>query len=795
VHEVKGGIIDPLCLLPNAVIFIFLPTVPCTGIVIKIRMMKLIRKPEHLKRWKPFTVINITALVLFSVTLVQTSVAREAPFSRGVNLTNWFQVGSPGEIQFTKYTHQDFENIASLGCDVIRLPINLHFMTGGAPDYNLDPLFLDFLDDAVGWAEDLGLHLILDNHTFDVNSNTDPDVGTILEKVWTQMAMHYRDAYGKLYYEVLNEPHGIDDNTWNTIQQGVIDAIRKVDSTHTIIVGGAGWNSYNNLSAIPAYADTNLIYTFHFYDPFLFTHQGAGWVTPSMEPLSGVPYPYHADSMPALPASLVGTWVGSAYNDYPNTGNDEKVKELLDIAISFSNERQVPIYCGELGVYIPNSKNDDRVRWYKLVTRYLTDNGVAWTMWDYHGGFGIFREGGNGLFRHDLNLPLLEAVGLNTPEQTEFELKPDSTGFLIYSDYIGPGIVGSSYGQGTRFFISRDRPNNDKYCIRWKGPGQYEIIGFDFMPDKDLSMLVDSGYALDLMARGHLPGTSFDMRFLDTDAGTADHPWRISTRIDGTSMTMDGRWHHLHIPLSEFWESGAWESGTWYNQEGKFDWKAVDRFEIVSESGGLDSASLWFDNIMITNLDTARVLDNSVFSDTLVRFDTLVLFDIDVHIDSVVHADTIVAQDSIVLTNVIIYTDTITCTDSIRYKDIITFFSSQRFGDTISYADTVRHTDTIHRVDTLWHAADTVSSAIPIDPAGDDPVVIYPNPVRSELYILSRRSDRLTLELFDFSGRRLRQQDFTGRMELEMESLPEGMYILNLADRTGYSRQFMILKQ
>jgi endoglucanase len=222
------------------------------------------------------------------------------------------------------------------------------------------------------------------------------------------------DAYGKLYYEVLNEPHGIDDNTWNTIQQGVIDAIREVDSTHTIIVGGAGW------------------------------------VNPSMEPLSGVPYPYHADSMPALPASLVGTWVGSAYNDYPNSGNDEKVRELLDIAISFSNERQVPIYCGELGVYIPNSENDDRVRWYKLVTRYLTDNGVAWTMWDYHGGFGIFREGGNGLFLHDLNIPLLDAMGLNTPEQTEFELKPDSTGFLIYSDYIGTGIFGSSYGQGTR---------------------------------------------------------------------------------------------------------------------------------------------------------------------------------------------------------------------------------------------------------------------------------------------------------------------------------------------------------
>src|SRR5674476_938917 len=70
----------------------------------------------------------------------------QTPFSRGVNLTNWFQVDSPGQIQFTKYTKQNLVNIKSLGCDVIRLPINLHFMTSGSPSYTLDPLFLSFLD-------------------------------------------------------------------------------------------------------------------------------------------------------------------------------------------------------------------------------------------------------------------------------------------------------------------------------------------------------------------------------------------------------------------------------------------------------------------------------------------------------------------------------------------------------------------------------------------------------------------------------------------------------------------------
>ena len=79
--------------------------------------------------------------------------AQELPFHKGVNLTNWLQVGSAREINYRRYTQTDFAQIKSLGCDVIRLPINLHFMTDGAPDYQLDPIFLNILDEAVAWAE------------------------------------------------------------------------------------------------------------------------------------------------------------------------------------------------------------------------------------------------------------------------------------------------------------------------------------------------------------------------------------------------------------------------------------------------------------------------------------------------------------------------------------------------------------------------------------------------------------------------------------------------------------------
>ena len=107
---------------------------------------------------------------LFSLiicTLVASSTTAQAPFSRGVNITGWFQASGPRQIQFSQYSKKDFENIKSLGCDAIRLPVNLFHMTSGNPDYTIDPLFLSMLDQALDWAEELKLYLIIDNHTSD----------------------------------------------------------------------------------------------------------------------------------------------------------------------------------------------------------------------------------------------------------------------------------------------------------------------------------------------------------------------------------------------------------------------------------------------------------------------------------------------------------------------------------------------------------------------------------------------------------------------------------------------------
>ena len=157
-------------------------------------------------------------LLIWMVSCVDSIVAQTPPFTQGVNLSTWFQAESAQAIPFTKFTKKDFENIQSLGCDVIRIPINLHAMTNGAPDYVPDPLFLFFFDEILNWAEALEIYVILDNHSSTGVGATDPNVGIILNKVWAQIATHFKDRSEFLMYEVLNEPNGIDNMLWGNIQ-------------------------------------------------------------------------------------------------------------------------------------------------------------------------------------------------------------------------------------------------------------------------------------------------------------------------------------------------------------------------------------------------------------------------------------------------------------------------------------------------------------------------------------------------------------------------------------------------
>jgi hypothetical protein len=304
--------------------------------------------------------------------------------------------------------------------------------------------------------------------------------------------------------------------------------------------------------------------------------------------------------MPALPAELKGTYTETQFNNYPVEGTVAHVRELLNKAVAFRDARNVEVYCGEFGVNMYGSPISDRVFWHQTVRSFLEENNIPWTIWAYQSGFGIFNEGSNELYDYDMNVALAEALGFTVPTQSEFLVEPEAGPFTIYTDFMCSKMIDTSWGTDVVLdFHSDADPKDGKFCLHWSGADQYNQIGFDFVPDRDLSVLVNQNYQLSFYVKGDTPGTSFDIRFVDTDTDVADdYGWRMRYTVDGTKINWDGQWHKLTIPLKNFKEYGVYDNG-WHEPNGKFDWSAIDRFEIASENQDLKNKKLWFDQIEI----------------------------------------------------------------------------------------------------------------------------------------------------------------------------------------------------
>jgi endoglucanase len=340
------------------------------------------------------------------------------PFRRGFNFSRWFEFRAVKDIPADKYGREDFERVKALGVDHIRLPMRSNDFSTGRPDWKLDPLYLSYLDRALDWAEETGLYLLLDNHTFNnkIPDGEDGDLEKALRKVWTQLAGRYKGRGPLIMYEIFNEPHGISDEKWGAIQGRVIEAIREQDTSHTIIAGGTNYNSIGALEGIPEYPDGNLIYTFHYYDPHVFTHQGNSWDSIPLTNLGGVPFPGEAARMPALPEDLKGTQYEEVFASYAQVSTREAMGNRIAEAVSFANKRGVPVFCGEFGVYMKTALREDRVRWHQTVIGLFDSMDIPWTIWEWDSAFGVFKTGGGGEIPGDLDPEIISALGLRLPE-------------------------------------------------------------------------------------------------------------------------------------------------------------------------------------------------------------------------------------------------------------------------------------------------------------------------------------------------------------------------------------------
>jgi endoglucanase len=484
------------------------------------------------------------------------------------------------------YDEEDFAIAKSLGADVIRLPVRFHSLTLGAPDFTIDPLLFMFLDCVVSWAEAHDLYLIIDNHSFDLEKATSPEVEDVLLKVWGQVAAHFSTRGPLVVYEVLNEPHNITGDIWCEIQSRAINVIRRVDQRHMIVVGGSEWNSIAGLLAMPTYTDNNLIYTFHFYDPFIFTHQGATWCGPHMKDLVNIPFPADSRRMPSMPAALA-----DAGAKYAREASSDALAASFDKVVKFSRDRRVRVFCGEFGVFMQNSQDADRVRWYREITDLMVARGISRTSWDYLGGFGIFMKNNMTTF----NDGVLRAMGF-TPCRPRARASLD--GFSFFADFVHNSCSAGIWEKEATLDFYDESAVVGRFAIKWGNAARYSAFRFKFKYLFNMEELV-ADWALQFMAKTEQK-IVVDVRFVNPEP----IPWRMTFTLAQWAVPPDGKWHLVRSPLSAMVDSGAWvpKESKWMPPQGKFDWKAVTRLEFVPEAEDMKGKLLFLDSIILSRI-------------------------------------------------------------------------------------------------------------------------------------------------------------------------------------------------
>jgi len=241
---------------------------------------------------------------------------------------------------------------------------------------------------------DHGLAVVIDLHPesdFKARLAKDDDFVEQFADFWRALAAHYA-AWDRerVFLEVLNEPEFSDRYRWLGVQAKLAAAIREGAPGHTIIAAGARWSNDDELVFQEPLHDSNVIYDFHFYEPYLFTHQGATWGAYYWHWLRAVRYPSSPESVEGV-AALVPDEANRlqviryGYEHWDAARIESEMKQ----AAEWARRRGVPLVCNEFGVYREYSDPQDRAAWLHDVRTAFERNGIGWTMWDYSGSFGV----------------------------------------------------------------------------------------------------------------------------------------------------------------------------------------------------------------------------------------------------------------------------------------------------------------------------------------------------------------------------------------------------------------------
>jgi endoglucanase len=288
------------------------------------------------------------------------------PIGKCVNMGNHLEPPTEGGWGGRNIADDDFTIIKAAGFDSVRIPVRWSSHAQTSAPYTIDPAFMARVKHVVGLAEQAGLGVILNMHHYD-ELYPDPEGHAVrFAALWKQIAAEFRQAGPKVWFELLNEPMGkLTHNNLLAVLNPALAQVRATNPTRPVIIGGENWSGVPSLATLPLPDDPYIVPTFHTYDPFNFTHQGATWTTPT----------------PPL-----GRTFGSAADYDELDANLQKVKDYM------ARTGRVP-FIGEYGaIDHPQVPLSERLAYYSAVSSAYASIGIQSCAWGYTNTFKL-RDG------------------------------------------------------------------------------------------------------------------------------------------------------------------------------------------------------------------------------------------------------------------------------------------------------------------------------------------------------------------------------------------------------------------
>lgn len=319
----------------------------------------------------------------------------------GVNISHWLsQSDKRGEERRRFMTQGDFDTIASMGFDHVRIPVDEVQLWDSVG--NKETEGFELLHNAIHWAFAANLHVIVDLHIlrahyFNAKSNslwTDSAQQERFVNLWQQLSDElHQYPNEKLAYEILNEPVANDPEDWNKVLNMVITAVRAKEPERKIVVGSDMWQIPQTFPELKfPENDSNLILSFHFYVPMALTHHTASW-TPIAEYEGPVNYP--GQIVDTSNYKEMSPSAANAMREYANGYfTKEVLEERMKPAIAVAKEHRLQLHCGEFGVY-PKIPEDIMLRYYRDLCEIFNENGIAYCHWNYKADFPVVDKVGN----------------------------------------------------------------------------------------------------------------------------------------------------------------------------------------------------------------------------------------------------------------------------------------------------------------------------------------------------------------------------------------------------------------